>query len=63
MTFLSVALHKELPRLRIPARVRAMAVVEPHRLLGLTVLHVWRFMLVLGLAVAVFGAGGVHAAS
>jgi hypothetical protein len=61
MTFLSAALSQELPRLSISARVRALDVVEPNRLLGLTVLHVWRFMLVLGLAVAIFGAGGAPA--
>jgi hypothetical protein len=58
MTFLSAALTSELPRLSISARLRALAVVEPDRLLGLTVMHLWRFMLVLGLAVAIFGGGG-----
>ncbi len=55
MTSLSAALRHELPRLPDPARALVRDAVEPARL-GLLMMHLWRFMLVLGLALAVFGA-------
>jgi hypothetical protein len=61
MTFLSAALRQELPRLGAPARALIRESVEPQRLMGLLLMHLWRFMLVLGLGLALFGAGRTHA--
>jgi hypothetical protein len=57
MTSLSAALRQELPRLGAPARALIRESVEPQRLMGLLLVHLWRFMLVLGLGLALFGAG------